>query len=208
MISFNTAPKRLSLAGLLAAPLVYGLFLGASWLIQVDEIVLVEGEQRQLGMITPQKPTTLEPREDRTAPEMEAAIKPPPPPRPTPPRPDTSGFVTVWSGGEPPVPVPSGLRPLIGATSPVQGRNLTPVRAPRPSIPVAAIQRGVSGTCDVVFDVDTSGRPQNVIATCTDEIFRAEAERSVRRAEFLPAIRHGQPVEQTGAVYPLEFRVQ
>ncbi|MFN3313788.1 MAG: energy transducer TonB, partial [Hyphomonas sp.] len=108
----------------------------------------------------------------------------------------------------PPAPLPIALQPLIGATSPVQGRNLTPVRAPRPSIPAAAIARGISGTCDVVFDVDTSGRPQNVVATCTDEMFRAEAERSVRRAEFLPAIRNGQPVEQRDAVYPLEFVVK
>lgn len=204
----NTAPKRLSLAGLLAAPLVYGLFQGASWLIHVDKIVLVEGQQRQLGMITPQKPTTPEARQDRAAPVMEAAIKPPPPPRPTPPRPDTSGFGPVWGSEAPAAPLPIGLQPLIATTSPVHGRKLTPVRAPRPSIPVAAIQRGISGTCDVVFDVDTSGRPQNIIATCTDEIFRTEAERSVRRAEFLPAIRNGQPVEQQGAVYPLQFVVR
>lgn len=208
MIPFNTAPKRLSLAGLLAAPLVYGLFLGASWLIQVDEIVLVETEQRQLGIITPQKPDSLEVRQNRTPPVLEAAVKPPPPPRPAPPRPDTASFGPVWGGEAPPAPVPGRLGPLAGSTSPVMARSLTPVRAPLPTIPPRAIARGISGDCEVRFDVDTAGRPQNVVATCTDDIFRAEAEHSVRRAEFLPAIRNGQPVEQKGAVYPLAFVVE
>jgi protein TonB len=124
--------------------------------------------------------------------------------------PQTGGltFDTGWRGEAPPVPTPAGLQPMLGAVSPVQGRNLTAVREPRPVMPEAALRRGISGSCEVRFDVDVSGRPQNVSALCTDDIFRAEAERSVRRSEFLPAIRDGRPVVQTGAIYPLEFKVE
>ena len=41
MISMNTGPYRLSLATLMAAPLVYGLFLAANALITVREVTLV-----------------------------------------------------------------------------------------------------------------------------------------------------------------------
>lgn len=93
------------------------------------------------------------------------------------------------------------------ATSPIDARELVAVRPPAPAMPSAALARSVSGRCDVRFDVDTAGRPQGVSAQCTDNVFKAEAERAVRRAEFLPAIRNGQPVIQKNAVYPIEFQV-
>jgi protein TonB len=60
----------------------------------------------------------------------------------------------------------------------------------------------------VRFDVDTRGRPYNVQATCTDNIFKSEAERSVSRVEFAPTIVRGQAVERRNVVYPLEFKLQ
>jgi len=60
----------------------------------------------------------------------------------------------------------------------------------------------------VVFDVDTRGRPFNLTAQCTDDIFRAEAIRSVSKAEFLPKIRNGAAIEQHGAIYPIAFEVK
>lgn len=208
MISMNTGPYRLSLATLMAAPLVYGLFLAANALITVREVTLVVSPQRVLDKVTPQ---ISEPAKPRTKPKplpLEAAQKPPPPPRPAV---ASEGLVPtgpVW-GGEAPERFDIG-NITFGAisASPIDGRELVAVRPPMPTIPAAAISRGVSGSCNVTFDVDTAGRPQNVAAQCTDNVFRTEAERAVRRAEFLPAIRNGQPVIQKNAVYPIEFIVE
>lgn len=75
-------------------------------------------------------------------------------------------------------------------------------------MPSAAMTRGISGSCDVIFDVDTRGRPFNIVAQCTDDLFAKEAARAVSKAEFLPKIRNGVAVEQRGAIYPIEFKMQ
>lgn len=208
MISMNTGPYRLSLATLLAAPLVYGLFLAANALITVREVTLVVSPQRVLTIVTPERRETDAPRAKQRPLPLEAAQKPPPPPRPVVSSEGIGPVGPVW-GGEAPERFDVGKISFgVISASPIDGRELVAVRPPVPVIPAAAISRGVSGSCNVTFDVDTAGRPQNVAAQCTDNVFRAEAERAVRRAEFLPAIRNGQPVIQKNAIYPIEFIVE
>jgi protein TonB len=207
MLTLNTGPSRLSLAAILAAPLVYGLFLAANALITVSDIRLDEKPQRILTKVTPQMQTTGEIRVTAKPLPLEAAQKPPPMDRADV---QTSGIGPigpVWAG-ETPGQFDIG-KISFGAisASPIDGRELVAVRPPVLTMPQAALSRGVSGSCDVVFDVDTAGRPQNVSAKCTDNVFKAEAERAVRRAEFLPAIRNGQPVVQKNAIYPVVFEV-
>lgn len=207
MLTLNTGPSRLSLAALLAAPLVYGLFLAANMLITVTDVRLDETPQRVLTKVTPQMDVSGPVRVDRRLMSIDPAQKPPP-------LPDFKAETTgvgpvgpVWAGE---APGSFDIGPLsFGAisTSPIDGRELVAVRAPVPSMPPGALSRGLSGSCDVFFDVDTAGRPQSILAKCTDNIFKAEAERAVRRAEFLPAIRNGQPVVQKNAIYPIEFKV-
>ena len=55
--------------------------------------------------------------------------------------------------------------------------------------------------------MDTRGRPYNVEASCTDSVFKREAERAVSRVEFAPKIVRGQPAERRNVVYPLEFQL-
>ncbi len=206
-LSLNEAPPRLSLSMLLAVPLVYLLFLGASWLVMVDEVVLVAAPDRPLGIITPSE-LVIDDLIPVVQTKMVLAEKPLPPPRPiietagsvggftfTPPALDTSGLSKV-------------LPPTV-AVSALAGRNIQVVRSPAPSMPVAAMTRGISGNCDVFFDVDTRGRPFNLDARCSDDIFRSEAIRAVGKAEFLPKVNaQGITVEQHGAIYPLVFEVQ
>ena len=207
MLTLNTGPSRLSLAAILAAPMVYGLFLVANALITVSDIRLDEKPQRALTTITPQIQTTGEIRTKAKPLPLEAAQKPPP-----------MAKADVQTGGIGPIgPVWAGETPgqfdigkiNFGAisASPIDARELVAVRPPVLTMPQSALSRGISGSCDVVFDVDTTGRPQNVSAKCTDNMFKAEAERAVRRAEFLPAIRNGQPVVQKNAIYPVVFNV-
>lgn len=206
MLNLDQAPPRLSIAMLLAVPLVYALFLMASWLVKVDEVTFPAVTERPLTIITPQEEIieTVKP-----AAKMELTItdKPPPPPRPAI---DTRGNVPVFTIGEPVTNFDRvGLKPPVVQVSALAGRNIKVVRPPVPVIPQTAISRGLSGTCNVLFDVDTRGRPFNLTAQCSDNVFEAEAIRSVSKAEFLPKISQtGVAVEQHGAIYPLEFKVQ
>lgn len=207
MLALNTGPSRLSLAAILAAPLVYGLFLAANALISVNDIQLDEKPQRLLTELTPQTKASEAPQE-RTRPVMvEATKKPPPLTRPVVRTGDFGPAGGVWTGETPAQFEIGEISFGVISASPMDARDLVAVREPVPSIPQSAISRGISGSCDVFFDVNTAGRPQNVFAKCTDNIFKAEAERAVRRAEFLPAIRNGQPVAQKNAIYPIEFKV-
>lgn len=205
-LSLNEAPPRLSLSMLLAIPLVYLLFLGASWLVKVDEVVLVAAPDRPLGIIIPAERPIDAPDAPLTLTIVEAA-KPLPPPRPAI---QTTGSVAGFAIA-PPALDAGGLgkiQPPVAIVTPITGRNIQVVRSPAPSIPVAAITMGLSGNCDVFFDVDTRGRPFNVTAQCSDDVFRAEAIRAVGKAEFLPKINaQGIAVEQHGAIYPLVFEV-
>ena len=87
----------------------------------------------------------------------------------------------------------------------ISDRDAQPIRPPVPTYPSRAAERGIEGSCDVRFDVDTRGEPYNVTADCTDRVFKREAERAVSRVEFAPKIIRGQAAERRNVVYPLEF---
>lgn len=81
-----------------------------------------------------------------------------------------------------------------------------PVRMPAPEYPARALRRGESGTVMLRVDVGADGRPTDVsIATSSRsrQLDRA-AIAAVRRWEFAPAMRDGQPVAGTVRV-PIAF---
>lgn len=77
---------------------------------------------------------------------------------------------------------------------------------PIPTYPFRAAQRGVTGYCDVVFDVSPDGRPENVKAYCTSKLFLREAVRAVRSARLEHPAEN--PPTATGILYPLEFDLE
>lgn len=205
----NNPLMRLLVGVAIAIPIVLAIFFLMNWLISVDEIELNEGETRTLAAITPQKQDSEVRRQNRAPPKrIDSAQKPPPPPKQS----ATKSSINL------PTPkidgaVPQGLdlgRMQSLAIDPVavSDRDAQPIRPPTPSFPQRAAERGLSGTCDVRFDVDTRGKPYNVSATCSDNIFKSEAERAVSRVEFAPKIVRGQAVERRNVVYPLEFKIQ
>jgi TonB family protein len=66
----------------------------------------------------------------------------------------------------------------------------------------------MEGSCDVHFSLSTRGLPYDITAACSHAGFEKEAVRAVSKAEFLPEIRQGLPVESHNYVYPMEFRLQ
>ncbi|MFN3912733.1 energy transducer TonB [Hyphomonas sp.] len=207
-LTLDAAPSRLSLSVLLAVPLVYALFLAASLLIKVDELVMTQAPARALTTITPEDYTPLTPETVKPPPTLTLIDRPTAIERP---RIDTLGEapLTVFEAPPSDVFTIGKITPPTVAISEIVGRNgIAVVRPPMPSMPAAALTRGISGSCDVMFDVDARGRPFNLTAQCTDSVFKAEAIRAVSKAEFLPKVKNGVAVEQRGAIYPIEFEVK
>jgi periplasmic protein TonB len=205
----NNPFMRLLVGVVIAVPIVVILFLLMNALISVDEIELPEGETRVLAAITPQKQDTEVRTRSRSQPKrIDAAQKPPPPPKQSATK-SSINLPTPKIDGAVPQNLDLGrMNSLAIDPVAVSDRDAQPIRPPTPSFPQRAAERGISGSCDVRFDVDTRGKPYNIQATCTDNVFKSEAERSVSRVEFAPKIVRGQAVERRNVVYPLEFNIQ
>lgn len=163
-------------------------------------------EPPQLERITPQQQDSEVRSRQRAKPKkLQSADKPPPPPK----------LQTTKSDIDLPTPEIKGAAPTELKIERVQSlaidpvaisdRDAQPIRPPIVQYPDRAAQRGTEGSCEVKFDVDTRGKPKNVVATCTDSVFRREAERAVARVEFAPKIVRGQPAERRNVVYPIDF---
>ena len=202
----NSPASRAPTAALLALPVAYGLFLLMSSLIDVKEVTLVKTPSRILGTFTPQLPDSIDEVRKRPKPQpLDAAVKPPPPRLSTTavdikvPVPDISGAVPM---SPPTRVVMPKITPVV-----VSSRTYQVIREPMPAYPRKAVERGLSGSCNVAFSIDPRGKPFHVSAACTDPVFASEAERSVSKAEFAPQLVDGQFVSVTGLEYPLDFKL-
>ncbi|MDJ0920629.1 MAG: TonB family protein [Henriciella sp.] len=206
---FASSPIRLGIGIPLAAIVTFALFRIMQVLISQPFVEPEVDQARVIERITPSEEDTQVNRRARAKPRrLNSADKPPPPPK----------LSTTKSQIDLPTPSIQGAAPTelkidrmqSLAIDPVaiSDRDAQPIRPPAPSYPSRAAERGTEGSCDVRFDVDTRGRPYNVEATCTDNIFKREAERAVSRVEFAPKIIRGQPAERRNVVYPLEFKLQ
>lgn len=206
---FNNPFMRILVATAIAIPIVLILFMVMNMLISVKELNLESGEQRVLAAITPQQQDSEARTRQRSKPQrIDSAQKPPPPPKQSATK-SSINLPTPRIDGAVPQDLDLGrMKSLAIDPVAVSDRDAQPIRPPTPSYPQRAAERGISGSCDVRFDVDTRGKPYNVQATCTDSVFKSEAERSVSRVEFAPKIVRGKAVERRNVVYPLEFNLQ
>src|SRR3990167_5865058 len=206
---FNSPFMRFLVATAIAVPIVLAIFMLMNALISVKELKRASGETRVLAAITPQKQDSDVRTRQRAKPQrIDSAAKPPPPPKQSATKSSINLSTPKIDGA-----VPTGLdlgkmKSLAIDPVAVSDRDAQPIRPPTPSYPQRAQERGLSGKCDVRFDVDTSGKPYNVQATCSDSVFKSEAERAVSRVEFAPKIVRGKAVERRNVVYPLEFNIQ
>ncbi len=206
---FNSPFMRFVIGVAIAAPITFIIFLIMNALISVDEIEINQNEARVLSAITPQKSDSEVRTRQRAQPKrIDAAQKPPPPPKQSATK-SSINLPTPKIDGAVPQNLDLGrMNSLAIDPVAVSDRDAQPIRPPTPSFPQRAAERGLSGDCDVRFDVDTRGKPYNISATCSDSIFKSEAERAVSRVEFAPKIVRGQAVERRNVVYPLEFKIQ
>ncbi|HRI99649.1 MAG TPA: TonB family protein [Hyphomonas sp.] len=206
---FNNPFMRILISTVIAIPIVLLIFMVMNMLISVKELKLESGEQRVLAAITPQQQDSEARTRQRAKPQrIDSAQKPPPPPKQSATKSSINLPTPRIDGGVPQNLDLGRMKSLAIDPVAVSDRDAQPIRPPTPSFPQRAAERGISGSCDVRFDVDTRGKPYNVSATCTDNVFKAEAERAVSRVEFAPKIVRGQAVERRNVVYPLEFNIQ
>lgn len=206
---FNSPLGRLLISFAIAAPIAVLIFLFMSMLIAVNEISLEAKESRVLSAITPQSNDSDVRTRQRAKPQrIDSAAKPPPPPKQSATK-SSINLPTPKIDGAVPQNLDLGrMKSLAIDPVAVSDRDAQPIRPPTPSYPQRAQERGLSGSCDVRFDVDTRGKPYNVAATCTESVFKSEAERAVSRVEFAPKIVRGKAVERRNVVYPLEFNIE
>lgn len=205
---FASSPIRLAIGVPLAMIITYALFQTMRVLISQDYEEPEIDQARVIERITPQEENTDINRRQRAKPRrLNSADKPPPPPK----------LSTTKSQIDLPTPNIQGAAPSELNVGPmrelsfdpvaISDRDAQPVRPPVPSYPSRAAERGIEGSCDVRFDVDVRGRPYNIEASCSDRVFKREAERAVSRVEFAPKIVRGQAAERRNVVYPLEFKL-
>lgn len=206
---FNSPLGRFLISFAIAAPIAILIFLFMSMLIAVNEISLEAKESRVLSAITPQSNDSDVRTRQRAKPQrIDSAAKPPPPPKQSATK-SSINLPTPKIDGAVPQNLDLGrMKSLAIDPVAVSDRDAQPIRPPTPSYPQRAQERGLSGSCDVRFDVDTRGKPYNVAATCTESVFKSEAERAVSRVEFAPKIVRGKAVERRNVVYPVEFNIE
>jgi len=191
-----------------AAAVVLGLFLAMNAMISVKEVEFGDRSSVTLDAITPQREQTEIRSNQRAKPKkLDSADKPPPPPK----------LTASKSNIDLPSPEIQGAAPteikferatdFAFDTVAINDRDAQPIRPPLPTYPRRALERGVEGTCEVRFDVDTRGKPYNVQADCSDSIFTRAAESAVQKVEFAPKIVRGKPAERRNVVYPLQFEL-
>ncbi|MEL6728682.1 MAG: energy transducer TonB [Pseudomonadota bacterium] len=82
------------------------------------------------------------------------------------------------------------------------------ITPPIPSYPLKAAMAGLSGMCEVHMDVTPAGKPVNIRAKCTHEVFCDESMRAMAAVVFAPKIVNGEALWRNGVAYPLEYLIE
>jgi protein TonB len=105
--------------------------------------------------------------------------------------------------------MPGAAGTALAAGPVVPARPMAGVNNPSPEYPQASRQRGEQGRVNLLVQIDAEGRVRDlsVLATSGYPALDREAERTVRRWRFQPAMQDGRPVFSTltvGITFQLE----
>ena len=81
------------------------------------------------------------------------------------------------------------------------------VKWPKPEYPRAGLRRRLDGNCEVTFNVSTDGKPKNIKAECSDDIFINSAKKAMKGVRYEPLTIDGVVYEMTEITYPLEYTI-
>lgn len=191
-----------------AAGLTIGLFLIMDRLVTVHEVELQEPAFREiLSQITPEEP---EVRAVESAPEDLIIPDVVQPPRlPSLPSPDVDFESWDYSPSADPEPTlsPAVLGDVRGPGPVIMREEAVPLRPLAVDYPHRALSRGLEGECEIGFSIDAVGRPFNIEANCSDQVFVRDSVRAVEQNQFAARIVDGVPVGQDNLVYPIQYRL-
>lgn len=191
----------------LAAGIVWGLFAFMTAMIRDDFVPPPASPQPELSpFIMP--PVEAEPPRPEPDLPMETRIVPPPAIPAIMGAETDIGLPEVSFGGAVPMTIAGNLGDILNVTPVAIGERVAePLSPPVVVYPRKMAQGGIEGRCDVHFSLDTTGRPFDVEAECTHAGFSSEAERAIRKVQFVPEIADGRPQIRRNVVYPLEFEL-
>lgn len=191
----------------LAGLVVFALFAFMQSMIAVDYVPPQPAQERDLTALTPKLPEKPEVGERPRPQPLPIAHRPSPPPKYAATQGDIDLPGVSLSGAVPARVDVNILRYLHIAPVAIGNRDIQPISPPVVNYPQSLANRNIQGDCEVRFDVDTRGRPHNLIANCSHPSFEREAMRAVSRVKFAPMVQRGQAVERKNVVYPIEFRL-
>ncbi|TGY88517.1 energy transducer TonB [Marinicauda algicola] len=140
--------------------------------------------------------------------EVEEVIPPPPPPqieRERADQPNESMETVVGDLPEFEAPDLAGDQ----VSFDVSDRDAQPLVRIPPQYPPRAAERGLSGHCDMRFDVTPDGTPTNISAVnCTSSIFERTSVRAIERWRYEPKIQEGNAVWRRGVQTRIDYQLE
>jgi len=105
-------------------------------------------------------------------------------------------------------PLPEGMKARVDESDAVKlGGPAHPPIVSTGSVPLpadlAALKK--SAVCDLVFDIDETGKPSQPEARCSDPAFEAHAVAVVAEFRFEPYTLNGKALPVSGVLMPMEF---
>ena len=198
---------RAAMVALPAAIVTVSLFLGMRALVQVDDFTPPKDREYSLtAFVAPTETTFVKPKTIKPKRPDEIEL----PPERVPERIEkvAVSLDNTYQGVAPATYVEPRIEPFHPKTiSSAIDRTARPLTPPSPVYPQRALERGITGSCEVSMSVSISGKPYDVLATCTDTVFKTSAERAVRKVLFSPRVENGQRMELHGVVYPINYNI-
>jgi len=188
-----------------AALMTFGLFAVMASLIATDFQPVEASEVRTIQSIVPEKIDEAEITSHEPFKLLETVAAPPPPPQYTISKDDVTLPVPVFTDSVRKDLLVGPIQKLETLPVAIIDTDATPLRPPVVAYPSIAILREIEGECQVVFDVDTRGRPFNIEPNCSDDVFTRAAKKAISRVEFAPKIQQGRASERKNVVYPIVF---
>ncbi|MDB1125712.1 energy transducer TonB [Vibrio algarum] len=98
-------------------------------------------------------------------------------------------------------------------TQPIQlgkTQQVMPLHRKEPDYPKKALQRKIEGYVVVSFDIDRSGKPENIIIeeSYPSRVFNREALRALKKWKYQPMLVNGLAQTRYGQRVKLEFKIQ
>ncbi len=88
-------------------------------------------------------------------------------------------------------------------------KQAQPIQRVVAKVPNRALEAGLSGHCRMRFNVDTRGKPFNVVAYhCSHKMFEKNAIDATRKFKYLAKIKDGIPVDMIGVETKITYQVK